>query len=69
VRTILAAVAVALLTLPAYSQGMGGPKRPPQAPEHRPDSSKKKVDDKAYNDAVSRIRTPDAKPDPWKNVR
>jgi hypothetical protein len=68
-RTVLAAVAVALLTLPAYSQGMGGAKRPPQVPEQRRDANKKKVDDKAYNDALSRIRTPDTKPDPWKNVR
>ena len=67
-RTILAAVAIVLLTLPAYSQGMGGQKRQPP-PEQKRDPDKKKVDDKAYNDAVSRIRPPDTKPDPWKNVR
>jgi hypothetical protein len=67
-RTILAAVAIVLLTLPAYSQGTRGPKGQP-ALEQKRDPDRKKADDKAYNDAVSRIRTPDTKPDPWKNVR
>jgi hypothetical protein len=50
----VAAVAVALLTVPAYSQGMPGGKRH-HGQEQKTEGQKKKPDDKAYNAAVSRI--------------
>jgi hypothetical protein len=67
-RTFLAALAIALLTVPAYSQQrLTNPKQHHQ--EQKADPDKKKADDKAYNDALSRIKPADTKPDPWKNVR
>ena len=61
----LAAVTIALLAGPAHAQGtrLRGPD-PPTV-----DTAKKKVDDKAYTDALSRI--PDSKVpfDPWQGVR
>ena len=62
----VAAVAVALPTVPAYSQGMPGGKRH-HVQEQKTEGQKKKPDDKAYNAAVSRI--PDQKYDPWQIVR
>ena len=67
-RVFLAAVAIALLTVPAFPQGMTKGKQH-HPPEQKADPNKKKADDKAYNDALSRIKAPDVKPDPWKNVR
>jgi hypothetical protein len=68
-RIFVAAMVMALLSVPVYSQQRTtNPKQ--HHPEQKADPDKRKVDDKAYNDALSRIPvTPDAKPDPWKNVR
>ena len=62
----VAAVTVALLTVPAYFKGMPGGKRH-HGQEQKTDEQKKKPDDRAYNAAISRI--PDQKYDPWKIVR
>jgi hypothetical protein len=62
----VAAVAVVLLTVPVYSQGMPGGKRQ-HGQGQKTEAQKKKPDDKAYNAAVSRI--PDQKYDPWQIVR
>jgi archaellum biogenesis protein FlaJ (TadC family) len=69
-RTFIAVVALALLTVPAYSQEMPGGKKHHRT-EQKTDEQKdrKKVDDKAYNDALSRIPTSNEKPDPWRNLR
>jgi hypothetical protein len=70
-RIFVAAVAMALLTVPAYSQASrfdsGGGKKPNKPPEEKSDS-RKLVDDKAYKAALDRIQT-DKKYDPWRNAR
>jgi len=71
-RIFLAAVAMALLMVPAYSQSSqasrfqsaGGKKGPPDEKS----DSRKLVDDKAYKAALDRIQT-DKKYDPWRNAR
>ena len=70
-RIFVAAVAMALLTAPAYSQqgdrfGSGG-HRPNKPPEEK-SPQRKLVDDKAYKSALDRIQT-DKKYDPWRNAR
>ena len=67
-RRFLTVAAIMALTVPAYSQPRtNGAKQHHQ--EQKADPSKRKADDKAYNDALSRIPAHDAKPDPWKGVR
>jgi len=61
---------MALLTLPANAQMVGGEKgkrhRDTQKTE---DQAKKKVDEKAYQDALKTIPKSSEKPDPWKSMR
>jgi hypothetical protein len=75
-RLIIAAMAAALLTvpaMPAYSQqgGViskdGGIKAPPKKDKEEKTPEQKKAEEKAYKDAVGRI--PDQKFDPWRSVR
>jgi len=66
-RTLLVAVTIAALTLPAYSQGMRGAKRHGQA--QKTEQKKPKVDEKGYNAALSRIPVPEKKYDPWQSKR
>jgi hypothetical protein len=72
-RILIIAVATALLTVPAYSQMGGinssGAGRAPRPEEPKVDPAKKKADEKAFNDAVSRIPLPEKKYDPWGAVR
>ena len=70
----IVAVIMALLTIPANSQMSGGKGMSPTGePSGRspppPDKEKQKKDEKAFNDAVSRIPLPDKKYDPWGTVR
>jgi hypothetical protein len=74
-RLLMVAMAAAALMVPAapaYSQ-MGGnssiSKPMPRAPEKKEvvNPEQKKKDEKAYNDAITRI--PDQKFDPWRSVR
>jgi hypothetical protein len=62
----IAAVAIAVLATPAHAQLAGGKRHHKSDPT---DQTKKKVDDKAYQDALSKI--PDAKQeyDPWQKAR
>jgi hypothetical protein len=62
----VAAVMVALLTAPAYAQGMGKSKQrgTPQKSEQRV-----KTDDKAYKAALDKIPDAEKKRDPWQDVR
>jgi hypothetical protein len=62
----LAAMAIALLTVSAYSQGLGSGKKS-HATEQKTDDQKKKPDDKGYKAAISKI--PDRPYDPWRGVR
>jgi hypothetical protein len=75
-RTFIAAVIIALLTVPSYAQGMGGQGMGSQGMSggkgrhgHTPDGEqpKKKSDDRAYKSALDRL--PDKKFDPWGSVR
>src|SRR5262245_60209803 len=68
-RFFLAAVTIALLTLPAHAQGMGGGRRHQPAPEQKKDETKRTVSDKDYKAALDKIPNSNEKPDPWGNVR
>jgi hypothetical protein len=66
-RVVIAAIAIALLILPAQAQmggGMGGKGgRGHHSQAQKTEAPKKKVDDKAYKAALDRL--PDKKVDPW----
>jgi len=72
-RILIVAVATALLTVPAYSQsnginasqGAGMAQRAGAPEEPKVDPAKKKADEKAFNDAIDRIPSPQKKYDPW----
>jgi hypothetical protein len=73
-RILIIAVATALLTVPANSQMGGinassGAGRAQRPEEPKADPAKKKADEKAFNDAVNRIPSPEKKYDPWGTVR
>jgi len=59
---IATALAITLLTVPAYAQ-RGGGKRGGQS--HSTEQKKPKVDEKAYKAALERIPEPKEKYDPW----
>jgi hypothetical protein len=75
-KILLAASAVALLTVTAYAQdaggmggtggGFGGPHRQ-QAKAKQAEAPKPKVDEKAYSSALNEL--PDKQFDPWHGVR
>jgi len=67
---LAAAVAMLLLTFAASAQVVGNEK----GKRHRDtqkagDQAKKKVDEKAYEDALKNIPSSNEKPDPWKSMR
>jgi hypothetical protein len=77
-RIFVAALAIAMLTIPAHAQqggagginaaaGAGRAQRPPEEPKVDPE--KRKADEKAFKDGVSRIPDPARKFDPWGTVR
>lgn len=72
-RAIVVAIAIALLTVPSFGQGMGGGKgsggRAPPPEEKKVDPEKKKAEEKAFKDAIDRIPVSDKKFDPWGSVR
>jgi hypothetical protein len=76
-RIVAVAVATAVLTVPAYpqssginaSQGAGMAQRVGAPEEPKVDPAKRKADEKAFNDAVNRIPSPQKKYDPWGAVR
>ena len=57
----VAAVMLALLAAPAFAQGKKGGDTSPKAPE----DATKKIDEKAYKNALERIPEPTEKYDPW----
>jgi hypothetical protein len=65
---VAAAVTIALLTMPAYSQPLTNPKKH-HPPGQKTEESKNKVDEKAYKSALDRIPDPKQQYDPWQNVR
>jgi hypothetical protein len=72
-RIFIAVVLIAFSTVCVYAQigkGGAGPPKKTEA-ELAEERKNRKAEEKAYNDAVSRIpdKTPAKKPDPWGNVR
>ena len=63
---LLAAIAMALLTLTASAQMVGSASG---RSKDRRSSKKRKVDEKAYEDALKRIPPSSEKSDPWKSMR
>jgi hypothetical protein len=71
-RCLFAALAaIMIMTMPAYSQGMGGggARRHQPQDNSQPPEKKNKVDDKAYKSALDKIPAADQKADPWSGVR
>jgi hypothetical protein len=74
-RPIIAAILIAALATPAYSQASVGTSdggRPSVANAARTaadNAEKRKVEDKAFSDAVKRMPVPEKKYDPWGIVR
>ena len=81
-RTIVIAALITLLTVPAYAQGMGGGaggmggghgggggKGTKTSATDPAAEAKKKAEEKAFNDALKQIPTPQGKHDPWGGVR
>jgi hypothetical protein len=66
-RSFVAALTLALLTVPAYSQG--GRKHQPQDHAAPTEDKKPRVDEKDYKSALDRIPAAEQKVDPWGNVR
>lgn len=73
-RILLAATAIALLTVGAHAQGMmgqeggKGKKHQAEAPKAE-DQAKKKAAEDAYQKALQNIPTSNEKIDPWRSVR
>lgn len=63
---IISAILVALITIPAYAQGVPGGKTR-HSHEQKAEDQKRKPDDKGYNSSLAAM--PDRKYDPWQNVR
>jgi hypothetical protein len=68
-RVLMTAMALALITLPAHAQGMGGGHKHRQDAQKTTDKAKTKADEEAYKEALKRIPAPKEKPDPWKSMR
>ena len=71
-RTVVAALAIALMTAGAQAQGASGPdfgggRRQHHAKTDKTTTPKPKVDDKAYNAALKSL--PDKPSDPWHGMR
>jgi hypothetical protein len=77
-RVLIVAMAITLLTVPAFAQqgaangigaasGAGRANQPPEAP--KVDPAQQKADEKAFKEGVKRIPDPDKKFDPWGNLR
>ncbi|MGC1780308.1 MAG: hypothetical protein WBB34_20425 [Xanthobacteraceae bacterium] len=69
-RILVAALAIALMTVPAHAQEMGGGR----GGKHQQDTQKTedktmKADEQAYKNALKSIPVSHEKPDPWKTVR
>jgi len=67
---LAAAGAMLLLTAGASAQMAGGEKGKRHADTQKTeDRAKKKVDEKAYQDALKSVPASNEKPDPWKSMR
>ena len=70
-RFLVIGIAMILLVSAAEAQAVGGEKggKHQRNAQKTEDQSKKKVDEKAYDDALKRIPSSNEKPDPWKAMR
>ena len=68
-RIFITAMVIALMTVSAHAQGMGGGHKHQQGTQKTEDKAKTKADEQAYKEALKRIPVPNEKPDPWKSVR
>jgi hypothetical protein len=66
-RPFIAAILIAALASPAYSQSR--PSEVNGARAAAENAERSKAEDKAFTDAVKRIRPPEKKYDPWGVVR
>lgn len=66
---VMALTAIALLAMPAYSQGLGGGRKHQPHDNATTEDKKPKVDEKGYKSALDRIPASEQKVDPWQNVR
>jgi hypothetical protein len=72
VQSVMIAIGVVLLAMPAYSQGMSrGGKGSKQQNEQQTAQKRKDVEalDKAYRAGLDRIPDAAKKQDPWENIR
>ena len=71
IRTVIALVAIAFLTVSAHAQemGMGKGKKHQQDTQKTEDKTKKKADEKTYKDALKSIPASSEKFDPWQSMR
>ena len=65
-RFFIAAMAFVLLTATTHAQGTG---KGQKGELQKEDQAKKKVNEKAYEDALKNIPASSEKPDPWKSMR
>jgi hypothetical protein len=68
-RVLIAALAIALLTVTAHAQGMGRGSRQQKPVLKTEDLAKKKALDQDYKNALKNIPEVKEKPDPWKTMR
>ena len=67
-RILIASVAIALMTVPAYGQDMGKTRKHPHT-QKTENTAKTKADEQAYKEALKRIPNSTKKVDPWQDVR
>jgi hypothetical protein len=68
-RTLIAVLAMVLLTMAAHAQATGKGRRQQQPVQKTEDVAKKKALDEDYKNALKNIPVPNEKPDPWKTMR
>ena len=66
---LLAAIAMALLTVAASAQMVGSEKGKKHRDTQKTEDQAKKVDEKAYEDALKSVPPSSEKSDPWKSMR
>jgi hypothetical protein len=68
-RILLAAIAIALLTVTAHAQRTANWPQQRKETHKTADKGKKKADEKAYKDALKKIPNSNEPDDPWKGLR
>ena len=68
---LLAAIALAVLAIPARAQVSMSPEKTPTQYKYEGEDQERKDNEKAYDETMRRIRStgPAPKTDPWRNVR